>query len=203
MSHRTITNQYCDCKLQHIQFINPSCESANECRLKTAHASMLTTINKQQWAHHGPSHTQGIWQTFTHSWCCSTWATYHPNPPKDTLLFLLSMVPLYSPDSNSSSPSTLSLLYRPSVLVFQYLTITLSVSSLSRVHLSLSLSLKWFHSPPSFSPFVWQFGVLFSHLLCHSLSLQHTTLHIKSWREEGEGGEAESNIYIFFLNLIL
>jgi len=188
MSHRTIANQYCDCKLQHIQFINPSCESANECRLKTAHASMLTTINKHQWAHH----TQGIWQTFPHS--CSTRATYHPNPPKDTLLFLLSMVPLYSPDSSSSTPSAHSL----SCIVPLCLCFSISQSLFLFPHslmcISLSLSL-------------WNDFILhpLSHPLCDSLGFSSRTccvtpshfstqLHTLRVEERREGGVAESNI---------
>lgn len=152
---------------------------------------MLTTINKHQWANHGPSHTQGIWQTFPHSW--------------QLMLFHMSNVPSkstegYAPLPPQHGPSLFAWLQ---FVFFSLHTLSLvsslcacvSVShnhsfcflTLSCASLSLSLSLKWFHSPPSFSPFMWQFGVLFSHLLCHSLSLQHTTSHAKSWREEGEG----------------
>lgn len=173
---------------------------------------MLTTINKHQWAHHGPSRTQGIWQTFPHSWQLMLF--HMTNVPSESTEGYAPLPPQHGPslfasNSNSSSSlSSLTLLYRPSVLVFQYLTITLSVSSLSHVHLSLSL--KWFHSPPCFSPFVHVYmydSLGFSHLLCHSHSLHHTTPHVKSrregggGREEGERGVAESNIFLISFSL--
>lgn len=157
---------------------------------------MLRTINKHRQAHRRASDRHFH---IADSRCCSTWATYHPNPPKDTLLFLLSMVPLYSrltpirlplPPHCLSCIVTLSLCFSISQSLF--------VSSLSRVHLSL----KWFHSPPSFSPFVYVCDSLgFSHLLCHSLSLQRTTPHmlrVEEWVEEEERRGWMKYLFIYF-----
>ncbi len=160
---------------------------------------MLTTINKHRQVHHRAS---GRHFHIADSKCCSTWATYHPNPPKDTLLFLLSMVPLYScltPKRLPLPPHCLSCIV--TLCLCFSISQSLFVSSFSRVHLSLSL--KWFHSPPSFSRFVYVCDSLgFSHLLCHSLSLQRTTPH--TLRVEGRRVEEEERwgwtkyLFIYF-----
>ncbi len=161
---------------------------------------MLTTINKHRQVHHRAS---GRHFHIADSRFCSTWATYHPNPPKDTLLFLLSMVPLYSrltPKRLPLPPHCLSCIV-PLCLCFS-ISQSLFVSSFSRVHLSLSLS-----EMISFSTLflmlcicVWQFGVL-APAKSFPLTSAHNSTHVKSRREEGGGGREmglnEVFIYLF------
>lgn len=161
---------------------------------------MLTTINKHRQAHHRAS---GRHFHIADSWCCFTWATYHPNPPKDTLLFLLSMVPIYSPLTPIRLPLPPHCL---SCIVPLCLCFSISQSLFLFPHslMCISLSLKWFHSPPSFSPFVHVYvcdSLGFSHLLCHSLTSAHNSTHVKKrgWRRKRRG--AEQSIYLFIFKI--